>query len=154
MIQELQSSIVEKLKVLFKDAEYKNKEGETKIQVFSQKLPESLYENDPEYCPFILVKVTDGEDAVNSNDDSATNLIFMICIYDNSLDNQGDQDVLSIINDIRLSFLADPNCGGKFRMINKLRWSLDDEDTEPYYFGFVETDWKHSGVKLQSDDLC
>jgi len=151
MMYELQSAVVEKLKVLFAEKIYKSKKGEAKLQVFKQTLPENLYESDPEYCPYIIVKLMDGTDNLDSDQESITGLTFMICTYDAEFDNQGTQDVLNIINDVRLGFLSNPYCG-KFRMTN-LSWLLDETEYAPYYLGWVDVDWKSQGIRLENDEF-
>jgi len=154
MIVELQNNLIKRLQETFKGLEYHGKTGLRPLNIISQEIPESRYESDEEIFPYILVRILEGEDSVDPDENSETNIVMIICTYDEGEDQQGHKDTLNIINKIRLDLLSDPNISPRFKMVNKLLWALNEEELDPFYVGWVSTDWEHKGIMLQENEHC
>ncbi len=99
------------------------------------------------------MKVLDGVDSVGGVKPSSVRLLIVIGVYDESLDNQGYRDVLSIMSKIRLELLSRPIISQRFTLIDKLEWTLPDEELNPYYFGGITATWQFNSIPLEMNEL-
>jgi len=143
----LQDDIVEKLKNLFSEYRSFNVE-EVELNIYPQYLPAKLNQKDLTHYPFILVRLENGED---DGEENSTRITFMIGIYNDKDTYQGHKDVINILQKI-YQFLATKryisNCEVKF----PISWTFNDDDTYPFYFGGLDTNWI-CGKVIQDQNL-
>ena len=138
---DLQDAIISELKKLFADDAFKDPEGrKKKLSVFSQDLP--IPESDDAdssliSVPYAIVRISQGEIA-EVNATAETDIVIIICVYDDENNKQAYRDVLHIINKIQQRFFINP-CVGNFRFIAPFEWALqDDNETFPFFFGAIK----------------
>lgn len=138
---ELRHDITIELGNILNHINFKNQEGiDCKINIIEQNLPVQKDDDDTEPYPYVLVKIMDGD--IPENEEKQTvSMNFMIGIYDENEDSQGANIVLNVIQDIIERFRKNPILNKKFIMQQKVRWALQEDDTYPYYFGGMETNW-------------
>lgn len=134
----LQQLLVEKVKELFKNFKLKNEKGNlVSLNIYPQSLPAKKGKKDESHFPYIIAKLMDG----STNDkESKCKVAFIIGTYDDEDTYQGYKDVLNIIEKIRDKLLVE-RYYKQFQLTYPLDWVVHDEDTYPFYFGAVETNW-------------
>lgn len=152
MIDQLQDQLQVLLESVFKDVKYNTKSGLKTVKINPQSLEDTSFEDDKEEYPYIILRILDGVDSINNNDPSTVRLLIAIGVYDDALDNQGYRDVISIMKKIRLTLLRKPSVGQMFRMVDKLEWTLPDEELSPYYFGGITTKWEYNCIPLEMNE--
>ena len=149
----LQSELTEELRKIFSDFRLKNPQGDSSgIKIFEQLLPMSesgesevippeVLENGlaeeqtiPDPYPYIIVRIEDGE---IKDEDSAqeVNVTLLIGVYEPDYDKQGHKDILNIIAKVYERFAKIPILNGKYTIQYPILWTLQEEESYPYYFG-------------------
>ncbi|MEH7122109.1 hypothetical protein V7127_02570 [Bacillus sp. JJ1773] len=121
----------------------KSPEEYKKINIFSQHLPikSKGKAKDTSLYPYLIIRITDGgEDS--SEETGKSQILFIAGVYDESEDNQGFRDAIALINKVYQSLIRDPMVNDMFELDYPIRWTYQDEDSEPYYFSGLETNWK------------
>jgi hypothetical protein len=119
----------------------KNPEDYKPIKIYSQHLPTKSKDNDSSIYPYLIIRLTDGEEG--SDDDAALcQVLFIAGVFDRNDDNQGFRDAISIIEKIYQSLKRNPVIQNKFEFIHPIRWVYQDEGAGPYYFAGLETNWE------------
>ena len=156
----LQDDLVEELKEILQGFRLKNPYGEScEINIFSQNLPvpESLEQTNipieqlengliedittQEPYPYIIVRIEDGE-IKDESSSQIVNMNLLIGVYDDSYKKQGYKDVLNVIQKIYERFAKMPVLKGKYTMQYPIAWTLQEEETYPFYFGGMNLDWE------------
>lgn len=151
----LQSELTEELKKILSGFQLKNPQGEkSNINIYEQLLPmpeslnqgeiaPELLENgladeqtDPDPYPYIIVKIEDGE-IKDENSAQMVNITLLIGIYEPDYDKQGHKDILNIVAKIYERFAKMPVLNGKYTLQYPILWTLQEEETYPYYFGGI-----------------
>lgn len=149
-IVELQDLVFRELSELFKDYCLRAEDGHTTtaIKVYKQDLPIPESDDDsPEMPPFIIVRVSDGEQPEWDGEHSV-NMAVIICVWDDASERQGARDVMSIITRIHQRVMKHPALGGMFKP--PFKWTLNDEDTYPYYYGACQFTVTASAVRREN----
>lgn len=137
---DLQSGLKARLKKLFVNKKFTDPDGELiPLHVFEQHLPEKPQE-DISLFPYIIVQLLEGEQQAVS-EPHTVKVLFIIGVYDESSDNQGNKEVMAIINKIFEDLGKRPIQSRRFELTFPIRWGLHEEDVAPYFFGAVETTW-------------
>lgn len=165
----LQDDLVADLQELFKgySLEAPNSEsGVRQLKVFPQELPEpesakqenispellenglieDITGNDP--YPYIIVRIIDGE-IKDMREAQTVGVLLLIGIYDSGKNNQGHRKVLEIIKMIYDRYARKPVVNKKHRLLWPIEWTLQAEESPPYYFGGLETQWEVAGIEVE-----
>jgi len=139
----LQDALVEELRRLFCGKKYKNTNGESvALNIFKQHVPLARYGNDDMTAaiPYLLVSL-DSWSQTASTDATECKVIILASVFDDSEEMQGHKDLLNIIEDIYLHLRKHHIIAKTFRMQHPIEAALSDEDTFPFFFGAIETNY-------------
>lgn len=100
-------------------------------------------------CPWCMVKI-DGGEANGPNADVTVNVAVCFGIFDDSLDNDGSDDVLNLIEKVYQRFARDPVLAHQYICQQDFEWGLQDEDTWPYFFGAIGMSFSYMGIQRES----
>lgn len=165
----LQEDLIKDLQELFEDYKLEApdaRHGTRNIQVFAQELPiperkeqegippemlenglaGDVTENNP--YPYIIVRILDGE-IKDMRESQTVNILLLIGIYDNGNERQGHKKLLDIIAKIYDRYARKPVISKKHRLSWPISWTLQDEETHPYYFGGMEMQWETAGIEVE-----
>lgn len=143
-INDFQEKLRDDLLLLYKDLFEKNPDGTLgKINGYIQNLPEFDDEDEAESrFPYFIVRVMSGTDEELDQIRGSVKVLILIGVYDNNKENVGHKIILKMIQMFRERFEEEARTSGYgYRMRPKIEWALQDEDTFPYFFGGIETDW-------------
>ncbi len=115
--------------------ETNKKEVNKPPQVISGYLPAKKATDIPDF-PFILVRLSDGEDA----DSSTVTVYVVIGTYSEDAQN-GWRDPANIVERVRQSLLKKRTLANRFRLEMPLKYELPDEQPVPHWFGIITTKW-------------
>lgn len=135
----LQDFLVEELKQLgFKG---KNVEGNlVSFNVYPQYLPAKKGKKDSDHFPYITVIIEDGED-LNETEPHMCRILLMFGIYDLDENYQGYKDILNVLQKTYEYLIKTKIFEGLYSIEYPIRWKVHEEDTYPYFFGALETNW-------------
>lgn len=140
IIQQMQEALIKQIRELFYNKVYLNEEAEDfeGIKIFSQDLPlESNREGeDEDPFPYIIVKIVDG--TISDEEPYLVRVLILLGVFDEAKNRQGYQDLLHMINVIYNHFSQYRLLNDEFYVNGAINWTLQDEDTHPYYFGALE----------------
>lgn len=137
---DLQAGLKTRIQAAFSGTLFNSLSGErVPLTVFEQNLPQKS-KDDISYFPFVIVKLLDGEKKTEQSE-HLTSVGFVIGVFDEDNENQGYRDVTMIINRIIENISKNPQINGQFDLQFPLKWHIHDEETDPYYWGAVETFW-------------
>jgi hypothetical protein len=137
---ELQAGLKSRMQEVFTGPLFNSPSGErVPLTVYEQNLPQKS-KDDISYYPFVIVKLLEGEKKTEQGE-HLTQVGFIIGTFDEDNENQGYRDVTMIINKIMGDLSENPLINGEFELQFPLKWHIHDEETDPYYFGAVETTW-------------
>ncbi|PAQ15068.1 hypothetical protein CD798_08475 [Bacillaceae bacterium SAOS 7] len=137
---ELQSGLKERIEEAFSGTLFKNPDGErVSLNVFEQNLPQKS-KDDISFFPFVIIKLMEGEKKTELSEHMAR-VGFVIGVFDEDIENQGYRDVAMIINKIIEDISKKPQINRQFDFSFPLKWRIHEEETDPYYWGVVETNW-------------
>lgn len=147
----LQDKLVEEINTLFSGFKLKNAEGEkVSINVYPQFLPAKTGQKDKNHFPYILVILLDGD--IKKTEANICRVLIMVGIYDDDTNHQGYKDVLNVMQKIYNYLARKRIIDKKYELKYPIDWKLSDEDTYPYYFGAIETNWT-VGKVFMTDNL-
>lgn len=143
----LQDKLVEEISILFDGFKLKNAEGEkVSINVYPQFLPAKTGKKDKSHFPYILVIILDGD--IKETESNTCRVLFMAGTYDDDTNHQGYKDVLNVMQKIYNYLARNRIIDKKYELKYPIDWQLSDEDTYPYYFGAIETNWTVGKIKM------
>jgi hypothetical protein len=149
----LQDFLVEELKHLFVGFKLKNaKNQDSDLNIYPQYLPAKKSQKDIDHFPFITVKIMEGEDP-SETDANTCRIMLMVGIYDINEDYQGYKDVLNILQNMHQHLTSNKVFDGRYEVEYPLKFTLTDEDYQPYFFGALDTTWTIGKVTIKNDDL-
>ncbi|MDD3251767.1 MAG: hypothetical protein PHV18_04310 [Lachnospiraceae bacterium] len=105
--------------------------------------------SDPVYnCPWCLVKIDSGE--VKGPNEPQT-VVVAICygIFNDDRQNDGHKDILNLIQKTYERYATEPTLSRSYRCKQDFEWSVQREDTYPYYFGAISMTFEMTGIKLE-----
>ena len=152
---ELQKALASEIKELFSSELFKSPSGGyAHIQTFRQNLPIRQVEvisdgteeftdeeSDEDPFPFVIVRLHSGEIASQADPHKVT-VLLIVGAFDDSLDNDGHDSVMSILDQIQRHYEGNPVAGGRFILDDPFDWYLQEESSYPYFYGSAETHWK------------
>jgi len=150
---DLQAGLKERLLIAFSDTLFNSPSGDrVHLNIFEQNLPQKS-DKDQDLFPFVIVKLLEGEQK-GEQDENVTTVGFVIGTFDDDNQNQGYRDVTQIINKIEEVLKKEPVINRQFTLKYPLKWRILEEETDPYYYGAVETNWEMPAYDRQDlEDL-
>lgn len=145
---ELQKALAKEIKEITNGMLFKNITGkEVNLHVFPQVLPkrevsrgEERQKGIKEPFPYCIVRVLEGE--IESLDVPQTvKILLLFGVFEEEKQGQGHEEILNLIQRVQERFYKNPILANTFVMKNHMEWSLQEEDTYPYYYGGVLTTW-------------
>lgn len=147
----LQTELAEEIKRITDKSVVKNTMDDyTKLNVFEQALPIQKTDDEDEPYPYCIVRVMEGD---LEDNDASVKIILVFGIYDDNQDAQGHKTILNLIQKIHERFFKNPILANKYKMLPGIKWTLQDDDTYPYYFGGVEMNWNILTVSQEEVDF-
>ncbi|MFC4403317.1 hypothetical protein [Gracilibacillus xinjiangensis] len=140
---ELQEALKERMGKEFKDLLLKNvKNEEVPINIFTQHLPakDKNNKNNTDPYPCIIVRLSDGEQADN-NESGNTSIQFIVGVVDRENTFQGYRDAITVANRIIENVKRNSLVEERYELEMPITWAYHDEDSEPYFFAGVQTNW-------------
>lgn len=134
---ELQDDLVAELEHIFAPYLYKHP-GDTDrvpLRVYPQSLPVQETDEEEEPVPYIIVRLSSGEDLGGSASVNTVKLVIIVGIWDDALDAQGHRDVMNIIQKIYERFSKDPCLNHRSVFAGDFHWMLQEDGYFPYHFG-------------------
>lgn len=139
-MKELQNKIINELKTVFDGLLLSNQKNErVPINIYPQYLPPKSSSNEIDYFPFIVVKLVNGQD---DEEKASCKVIFIIGIYDSDTNYQGYDDIINIIEKIRINFISKRLLANKYELELPVEWSISEEESYPFFYGGIETNWQ------------
>jgi hypothetical protein len=148
---ELQIELAKEIEVITKDIVLHDPNGEVEqLKAFKQSLPIKTDDESEDPYPYCIVRLMSGltPDAMSAQE---VKIILILGIYDDGVDAQGHQSILNIIQRIQERFFKNPVLANQFIMQQKYEWTLQDDDSYPYYFGGIEVAWTTSSIRREDD---
>lgn len=148
---ELQDELEKRLEKLFKHTRLKNLKGElVPINIFTQHLPAKSKTQEVSDYPYVLIRLAEGSE-LDEEDPQSAKVLFIAGVVDRESNHQGYRDAVSLIQRIYQDVKKYPIVKKRFELQYPINWAYHDEDTEPYFFAGLETNW---GVpKVMREDL-
>lgn len=142
---ELQDALKVRLEEEFKHQKLKNLKNETvPISIFPQHLPTkdktARGEESTDNYPCIIIRLADG-DQPSTEDPFNTTIQFIVGVVDRESSFQGYRDSITIANNIIQNLKRNPVIANRYELDPSINWAYHDEDSEPYFFSGVETNW-------------
>lgn len=130
----LQDDLMAELKELFSNFKLSSPSAEEKeVKIFKQELPFKTKKEEKSQFPYIIVKLVDGNIGTNNT----CSVILVLGVFDDSETKQGYKDLLNMMQDICFQYATEKVIAQKYRVEDEIEWSLQEEDTFPYYFGGI-----------------
>lgn len=117
------------------------RERNKKVSIFTQHLPNPEKKGDVSYFPCLVIRLRDG-DSADPNEPDTIRVAFIASTFDRSSDQQGYRDVLTIMQRVHESLQRNPLVDDRFQRVPPSTWAYDDEDTAPYFYAGLETNWE------------
>lgn len=140
-VNDFQETLKNECVDILKEVTTKKTSGESVSGVngYKQSLPivTADEEDNSQFFPYVIVRLADG--STETDDDPwVVTADILLGIYDPDTEANGHEHILSMVTKITDRFVEYPLLDQKYRAQQKIQWSLQDEDTYPYYFGGVE----------------
>lgn len=157
---ELQICLAAEVENITKDMLFQNPAGkETKLKAYLQSLPEKqavTWEEQREECtdgedspyPYCIVRIDSGE-FTDMASPQIVKVFLIFGLYNSGMEAQGHARILTIIQRISERFRKDPVLNGQFVAQTSCKWTLQDEDEYPYYFGGMEMAWETAAIERE-----
>lgn len=137
-----QDDMIDELKKLLKNRKWKYPDGtEGQFHFYAQNIPVEESDDDADPIPYIIVRLTKGNDAGGGQDNYVCKIIVIIGIYNPDKNAQGHRDLLSVINLMYERFEKNTGLAGKYTFLGNFDWNIQEDGYHPYYFGAVQMDF-------------
>lgn len=142
---DLQDFLATELGQLFSGMLLKNPKNDSMVplNIYAQDLPATVQDasgNNLSPFPYIIVRLNDGEGKDDDTGDTCK-VMFIVGVFDDDESSQGHRDVMNILEKIRQHLFRKRLFQGKFACEYPYKWTLNEEDVYPYFFGGLETNW-------------
>ncbi|WP_404427302.1 hypothetical protein LG296_01660 [Ureibacillus chungkukjangi] len=111
------------------------------INIFPQHLPQKNKSTDLSLYPYLCIRLTDVE-GVSEGEPGQSRVLFIAGVFDRTEDNQGYRDALVVIQKVYESLIRNPMINKQFQLVYPIRATYQEEDSAPYYFAGLETNWE------------
>ncbi len=96
-------------------------------------------------CPWCTVKLEKGyQEGPDQKQYVKASIVFGI--FNNARENNGHREVLSLIGRVVNRFGKDPILAQQYECTGAFNWELNEEDTQPFSFGVVSTEFRFRGI--------
>ena len=147
---ELQDELVEEMSRILDGYTYKTPEGERiPVNVFPQNIPMNKTDDEEDPVPYIIVRLSRGEDDGTRDSFNTVSVVVIIGIWDDSLDVQGHRDVMNIIQKIYQRFHENPDLNRKAAYAGDFKWAIHDDAYYPYSFGACHMKFHIAAVRRE-----
>ena len=163
----LQSELAAELKEILSGIRLKNPKGESSsINIYEQLLPmpeplpqgeiaPELLENGlaeeltaPDPYPYIVVRIAEGE-IKDENSAQEVSVTLLLGAFEPDYNKQGHKDILNIIARVYERFAKFPVLNGKYTVQYPILWTLQDEESYPFYFGGMNLAFEVAAVRRE-----
>lgn len=113
------------------------------VTVYKQQLPlmTSSEDDASSFFPYAVVEVFYG--VTESADEPWTvGTEIQVAVHDEDESNQGHGHIAVMCQRIIDRFCAEPLLAEKYYALPEIEWAIPDEDTYPYYFGFIRLSFR------------
>ena len=146
---DFQDLLAEEIGNILSKNTYMTTDGESvPINIYTQELPIQESDDDADPVPYILVRITDGEDTGEKNSYNTVHTTIIIAIWDGDKKAQGHRDVMGIINQLYQRVHKDQRLGASFYLGN-FSWRLQDDNYFPYFIGAVSMDFVIPAIRRE-----
>ena len=148
---ELQDALVEEVKSILDGYLYKKVATEERvpINIYPQNIPISETDDEEAPIPYIIVRLSSGEDAGDADSFHTVRVLFIIGIWDDSSEAQGHRDVMNIIHKIYQRFYEDPRLQDKAIRTGAFHWAPQEDAYYPFFFGACSMDFAISAIRRE-----
>lgn len=151
----LQDFLVSEIASLLSSIQLKNPDNEySTINVYPQVLPVPKKDENKKTIspfPYVIVRLQDGEGKDEDSEDTCK-VMFVVGTFDEGDSNQGHRDILNVLEKIRQHLFRKRLFSGKFMCDYPYKWTVNEEDVCPYYFGGMETNWSIFKVIIDDEE--
>lgn len=119
----------------------KNPTLNKRVNIFPQHIPDTDKDSSTSLYPYVCIRLTDAE-GVSDSEPGQSRILFIVGVFDRTADNQGYRDALAIVQKIYESLLRNPMIEKRFQLTFPIRATYQEEDSAPYYFAGLETNWE------------
>ena len=150
---ELQDALVEELKEMLSDYTMRTPYSTERkaVSVYKQSLPVLETDDEEGPVPYIIVRLQGGNEKIERDSSYTVKLTIIIATWDDSLDMQGYQDVMNIINRIYIRFHKSPNLKNIAQYAGEWNWAIQEEDYYPYFFGACSMEFVIAAVRREDE---
>lgn len=146
-----QEALCRELENIFRHSLFKDSTGQYgQIKVYNQNLPIPESEEEPDLAPYIIVRVDSGK---TETEDEPQKVVVMLIIdyFDDTLENNGHQGVLNIIQHIYERFERDHGLDGKYYLLDPIEWALQEEQSFPHFIGAVAMTFAIPAIRREEE---
>ena len=107
------------------------------VTVYEQYIPPEIFDRDEtgEYHPLILVSLETVEDDRDTHNNAYADLGITFAVYGE--EDRTWQDLLNVIDTVRLELLARPVIGGYYRLMRPLTTEILERQPVPFWYGYM-----------------
>ena len=146
---DFQDLLAEEIGRILSNNKYMTTGGEyVKMNVYTQELPIEESDDDADPVPYIIVRISSGEDSGEKNSYYIIHTTIIIATWDDNKQAQGHRDVMAIINKLYSRFHRDQRLGAAFYSGN-FNWALQEDDFFPYFIGAVKMDFVIPAIRRE-----
>ena len=143
----LQDDIIKEMEKLFSGFKLTSAEDCRGISVFAQDVPLKSKRDDEGLFPYIIVRLEDG--SIGEKNSCKVTLVFGV--HDQGKDRNGYKDILNLIEKVCLRYSTNRIIAGRYTVIEDIEWTLQEEDTFPFYFGGVALNVEIPQIYIEDD---
>lgn len=119
------------------------------LNVYSQALPVQQSDEEEDPVPYLIVRLSSGEDPGGGSSFNTVKLVIIIGIWDDALDNQGHRDVLNIIQKIYERFSKNPCLNHRSVYTGEFNWAAQEDGYFPYFFGACSMSFNIAAIRRE-----
>ena len=119
------------------------------INVYSQALPVQQSDEEEDPVPYLIVRLSSGEDPGGESSSNTVKLVIIIGVWDDALDNQGHRDVLNIIQKIYERFSKNPCLNHRSVYTGEFNWAAQEDGYFPYFFGACSMSFNIAAIRRE-----
>lgn len=149
---ELQDELVEEFKKLFEDYTHKTPAGDRiPLNVYSQHIPINETDEEEDPVPYIIVRLSTGDDDGTRDSNNRVNIVIIVGIFDDGLEAQGHRDIMNIIQKIYDRFHRNPNLNNKAAYTGEFHWAAQEDNYYPFYFGACSISFYIAAIRREDE---
>lgn len=147
---ELQDELAAEIGRILKGYKYKSPAGgRVPVNVYTQNIPINETDDEDDPIPYIIVRLSSGEDVGEKASFNIVKLVIIVGIWDDNLDAQAYRDVMDIIQKIYERFQKNPNLNGKAYYSGEFHWAAQEDSYYPYSFGACSLSFRIAAIRRE-----